>query len=169
MTINTENSQLAHWHYDNNLWQHFSKLQAKQKKIDNLIFSLVIFIFGILILMFVKGAPFTIALIFTTPFAVLFPLIRFKKSQKYFKQKVQNPEIKIYSDHLDINGLKKELISKKYWVLDVKIENIDGVPLLRFDIAWNAHKGRTNDEFRIPIPLTEVTKAEEIISFYKNQ
>jgi len=169
MPQKTESSLLAHWHYSSDLWQDFRKVQAKQKKIDNIIFAAVILIFGMLILMFVKGAPFLIAFIFTVPFAVLFPLIRFKKSQKYFKKKVQNPEIKIYTNYLDINGLKKDLNSKKYWVLDVKTENIDTLPLLSFDIAWNAHKGRTNDEFRIPIPPTEVAKAEELISFYKNQ
>jgi len=168
MPQKTESSLLAHWHYSRDLWQDFRKVQFKQKKIDNIIFAVVILIFGMLILMFVKGAPFLIAFIFTVPFAVLFPLIRFKKSQKYFKQKVQNPEIKIYTNYLEINGLKKELISKTYWVLDVKTKIIDGLHLLCFDIAWNAHKGRTNDEFRIPIPPTAVAKAEEIVAFYKN-
>lgn len=169
MNKNTENPLLAHWHYDNDLWQRFSKMQAKEKKTDNIIFSLVILIFSVPILMFVKGAPFLIALMFTAPFAILFPLVRFKKSQKYFKKNVHNPEIKIYTNHLDINGIKKELISKKYWVLSIKTKVIDGLHILYFEIAWNAHKGRTHDEFRIPIPSNEVAKAEEIVAFYKDK
>jgi len=164
MSRNIENSLLVRWRYDTDLWYRFSKVQvqAEQKKIDNLIF-------GLLILVFVKRAPFFIAFIFTLPFAILFPLVRFKKSQKYFKQKIQNLEIKIYTNYLGINGIKKQLISKKYWLLSVKTELISGLDILCFDIAWVAHKGRTHDEFRIPIPTTTVAKAKEIIDFFKNK
>jgi len=169
MSENIENSLLAHWRYNTVLWQRFSSVQAKQKKIENIIFSLVILVFGMLILMLVKRAPFFIALIFTLPFAILFPLVRFKKSQKYFKQKTQNPEIKIYTNHLEINGVKKQLVSKKYWLLDVNTKPIGGLDVLCFDVAWSANKGRSNDEFRIPIPPKAVVKAKEIVDFFKNK
>ncbi|MFK5891376.1 MAG: hypothetical protein QM486_11670 [Flavobacteriaceae bacterium] len=168
MSQNTENSLLFHFKYDNNEWRIFTKFQSKQKKIDNIIYGALILIFGLLILVFVKGTPILFALIITLPLALFFSYIRYRKSQKYFKRKVKNPQIKIFENHLEINGLKKILISKKYWLLSVVSKSKNDLNYICFEIAWNAHKGRTHDEFRIPIPSNEVAKAEEIVAFYKN-
>jgi hypothetical protein len=169
MNQNTDNTLLFQFKYDNNEWRKFVKFQSKQKKIDNIIYGALILVFGLLILIFVKGAPLLFALIITLPLAFFFSYIRYRKSQKYYKQNIKNPEIKIFKNHLEINGLKKILVSKKYWLLSAASKSKNDLNYICFEIAWNAHKGRTHDEFRIPIPLTSLAKAEEIVDFFNSQ
>jgi len=167
MTTDLDNTLLFHFKYDDNEWRKFAKFQSKQKKIDNIIYGALILIFGLLILIFVKGAPILFALIITMPLAFFFSYIRYRKSQKYFRRNVKSPQIKIFKNHLEINGLKKVLVSKKYWLLSVVSKSKNDLNYICFQIAWNAHKARTHDEFRIPVPKNQLDKTQEIIDYFK--
>jgi len=169
MKISNDDNLLAHWKFDKTHWRKYIKVELRNKRNDNLIFGLVITIFGTLILVFVKGSPLIIALFISTFIGLLIAFIRYKISKKYLDKSVINPEVKVYKTHLIINGKQKDLITKKFWLLNAKTELKYNLNLLSFTIAWNTHRGSTNDEFRIPIPYSQMAEAEQLVTYFESQ
>ncbi len=160
---------LANWTYTPSEWNSYVKITKKLKLEDHIYFG-----FGILILctpglMWIKGTSFFTAILFSAPLALLIPWLRFRFGSPHLKSTKTASYIKIHTNFLNINGQKIPLEGPKKWVKNIKIIEHKEWFLLEFDIAWNTHKGTTNDETRIPIPPSKLQKALELIDTFKNR
>ena len=163
-------SLLAEWNYSQKEWNEFVILEKANKKEDSIYFGIGILILGTIVLIILKQTSFFGGLIFAIPFAILIPWLRMKFSYKHLRKGVQNPTVKIYTDHLQINNHKIELLGDVKRIKSIKIiDTKNNIKLLEFDVQWITRKGPTNDEFRILIPKNKIIEAQNLITSFYNK
>ena len=148
--------------YSQSEWQQFIQIEKANKREDNLYFGIGIMILCVPGLMFLRGTSFVVALIFSTPFAILIPFLRQKFSYKHLRE-VKQPWIEIYKDRLLFPNSKVDLESRHKRVKSISKKEVKGVVLLEFVVEWLTRKGPTNDEFRIPVPGNTHSEADRIM------
>lgn len=158
-------SPIATWTYTQEEWNEFVQIERSNKKEDSIYFGIGIAILGTVGLMFFRETSFFTAILFSVPLAILIPLLRMKFSYKHLKKGISNPTVTFYSDYINVNGHKIELISSNKRVKSKKIIDIEsnGRFLLEFDVQWMTRKGPTNDEFRFLIPEGKLEEAQKMI------
>ena len=162
--MESNQQHIASWTYSSKEWDQFVTVEKKNKLQDNIYLGIGIVIVGTIGLMFIRDTSFWIGLLFSLPIAIIIPVLRMVLSYKHLKKGVQNPQVEVFKNYLLINGKKIETQEKGRWLKSVKIlDPKDGVNLLQFEIEWKAGKGKTGDEYRIPIPKNQTQEAERVL------
>jgi hypothetical protein len=159
---------IVSWKYSTQEWDQFVAIEKKNKLEDNVYVGIGILILGTAGLMFFRKTSIWMALLFAVPLSILLPALRMLLGYPHLKKGVQNPNVAIFKKYLLINGKKIETQEKGRSLKSVKIlAPKKGVTLLEFDIWWGTSKGKTGDQFRIPIPKNQEDKAERIIELLR--
>ena len=162
--MNPNENPLVEWNYSEEEWNQFVSIERANKKEDSIYFGIGILILGSVGLMLLRDTSFWMGLLFAFPLAILIPFLRMTFSYKHLKKGVKNPNVKIYSNQVLVNGKRIELTNTRKRIKSVKIINSkDNKKLLEIDIQWLTAKGPTNDEFRFLIPENEMDAAEKLI------
>lgn len=161
---------ITEWSYSAEEWNEFVSIERSNKKEDSIYFGIGIVILGTIGLMFFRGVSVFTGILFSTPLAILIPLLRMKFSYRHLKKGIPNPRVQFFSDHILINSHKIELISSIKRIKSIKIVDIKNSEkqLLEFDVQWITRKGPTNDEFRFLIPENKFDEAEKMRQSYSN-
>lgn len=166
---NQKTKPILEWTYSEHEWNEFVDIEKANKKEDNIYFGVAILIVAPIILMLSRDTSFTIALIFSAPFAILIPFLRMKFSYKHLQKDVKSPIIKIFENHIEINEHKIEVAAKKKRIKELQIiESKNNTKLLEVDVQWITRKGPTNDEYRIPIPKGQLAVAEKLVADFNH-
>lgn len=149
-------------------WDLFVAIEKKNKLEDNVYLGIGVLILGTVGLLFFRNTNFWTALLFAVPLAILLPAIRMFLGYPHLKKGVQHPKVDIFNNYLLINGRKIETQEKGKSLKSVKIlPSKKGVSLLEFDIWWGTSKGKTGDQFRVPIPENQQEEAERIVKIFR--
>ena len=169
MEKNKENTPLVTWHYSPEEWNTAITVARNLKKEDNYYYAFAILVGSIIVLMLTRDVSFLTALLFAIPFAVFIPYIRFKIVTKKLTPTKSDSFVVFYKNFINFNDTLIELYAENRWIKNMKIITENSINFIEVDIAWSTRRGNTFDEYRIPIPNEQLTKAEELINLYANQ
>lgn len=166
--MDSKEQAIVSWSYSTEEWNQFVTIEKKNKLEDNLYIGIGVLILATIGLMFFRKTTFWMALAFALPLSILLPALRMLFGYPHLKKGVQNPTVDIFKKYLVINGKKIETQEKGRSLKSVKVLAAkQEMSLLEFDIWWGTAKGKTGDQFRVPIPKNQEVEAERIIELLR--
>ncbi len=159
---------LASWEFSIAEWQHFLKKELNNLVTESIILFISIAILGAALLIFTKGASFSIAAIVSAVVGGIIGVLKYllkKNTLQYHSKK--NVSILIGLDSVILNGKLVVLRDENKWLSAVSIKTDQSPEIIEFVYNWNTRKGNTFDEFRIPIPNDKLSEAKDVVTKIK--
>ena len=165
-----KNTLLAHWSYDTEEWNTFTKKEFGFRIREALIVWLLIAGLGTWLLASYRDMGHLAAFITSLSTGGLLTLIRFIIAYNARKANSSKPgDVVISSKSILINGKYHILNDENKTLYKLELLKDETPQILEFSVEWNTRKGTTNEQVRIPIPADKSTEAAKLVEVFNNE
>lgn len=164
---NNERVVLGEWSIDSIQWKKFIEWESKEQKANIFGEAFWVVVLGMPLLIFTRATSWVLALIFSSLFAVLYGVIKFRFVMKGFPKGNNGVSIVVTKHFADLSGHIIFYHDGWKWVERVEIKDYEGLQVLEIAYAWTTRRGPTSHELRLPFSEEHRPAVQEIANQLK--